>query len=345
MIENDPDRGRYLVATSIGNLVRLCRPPVILDEGHKATSRRARETIDGFNASVLVELTATPKESRSNGFRHVPNILCRVSGSELLQEEMIKLPLNIASSKQRSWESTLTLARDKRVALARAADDYVVQSPDHHSIRPIVLVQVERTGNEQRGQKIQGRLAIHADDVKEYLMQRLDIPETAIAIKTSAKDELNVEGVNLDDPECPIEWIITKSALQEGWDCPFAYILVSLNNTESGQAMTQLVGRILRQPYQVKTGVPALDESYVYCLHLGASAIAQQVKKSLEDEGYEGDSLGLVVDSSGDETKSLNREIRIQDRFSRMYHQFRRKDLPTSFLFEDGQEVRTTGLF
>ena len=345
MIEDDAERGRHLVATSIGNLVRLCRPAVILDEGHKATSRRARETIDGFNASVLVELTATPKESRSNGFRHVPNILCRVSGSELLQEEMIKLPLNIASSKQRSWESTLTLARDKRVALARAADDYVVQSPDHHSIRPIVLVQVERTGNEQRGQKIQGRLAIHADDVKEYLMQRLDIPETAIAIKTSAKDELNVEGVNLDDPECPIEWIITKSALQEGWDCPFAYILVSLNNTESGQAMTQLVGRILRQPYQVKTGVPALDESYVYCLHLGASAIAQQVKKSLEDEGYEGDSLGLVVDSSGDETKSLNREIRIQDRFSRMYHQFEGKIYLPHFCLKTGKKYEQLDYF
>ena len=44
---------------------------------------------------------------------------------------------------------------------------------------------------------------------------------------------------------CPVEWIITKAALQEGWDCPFAYILVSLNNTGSQQSMTQLVGRVL----------------------------------------------------------------------------------------------------
>lgn len=261
MIEDDAERGRHLVATSIGNLVRICRPAVILDEGHKATSRLARETIAGFNASILVELSATPKESRSNGFRHIPNILCRVSGAELLREQMIKLPLNIATSQERSWESTLTMARDKRIALARTAEDFAAQSPDERSIRPIVLVQVERTGSDQRGQSIGGRLAIHADDVKEYLMQRLDVPETAIAIKTSAQDDLNVEGVNLDDPECPIEWIITKSALQEGWDCPFAYILASLNNTGSGQAMTQLVGRILRQPYQEKTTFEALNES------------------------------------------------------------------------------------
>ena len=68
------------------------------------------------------------------------------------------------------------------------------------------------------------------------------------------------------DPLCPVEWIITKSALQEGWDCPFAYILVSLNNTQSTTGMTQIVGRILRQPFQERA--PAdfseLNESYVF---------------------------------------------------------------------------------
>ena len=36
MIEDDAKRGRHLVATSVGNLVRLCRPAVVLDEGHRA---------------------------------------------------------------------------------------------------------------------------------------------------------------------------------------------------------------------------------------------------------------------------------------------------------------------
>jgi type III restriction enzyme len=345
MIEDDAERGRYLAATSVRNLVRMCRPAVILDEGHKATSRLARETICGFNASVLVELTATPKESRSNGFRHIPNILCRVSGIELLQEEMIKLPLNIATSQERSWESTLTIARDKRITLARTAEEFAAQCPDGRLIRPVVLVQVERTGTDQRGQKINGRVAIHADDVKEYLMQRLDVPETAIAIKTSAKDELNIEGVNIDDPECPIEWIITKSALQEGWDCPFAYILVSLNNTESGQAMTQLVGRILRQPYQEKTHIQALDESYVYCLHKRASTIAQEVKSALEDEGYEGDSLGLVVDASGDIRQTVAREIHIRDDYSRMYRQFEGKIYLPHFCVKTGSNYEPLDYF
>ena len=345
MIEHDAQRGRHLVATSIGNLVRLCRPAVILDEGHKATSRRARETIAGFNASVLMELTATPKESRAPGYRHIPNILCKVSGEELLREQMIKLPLNIATSQERSWQSTLTMARDKRIALARTAQKFAAESPDQLWIRPIVLVQVERTGVDQRGQKISGRLAIHADDVKEYLMQRLDVPAPAIAIKTSAKDELNVEGVDLDDPDCPIEWIITKSALQEGWDCPFAYILASLNNTGSGQAMTQLVGRILRQPYQEKTPFDSLNESYVYCLHKRASTIAQEVKKALEDEGYERDTVGLIVDASGDKRETNKREVRIQDKFSRLYRQFEGKIYLPHFCVKTGRDYEPLDYF
>ena len=126
-------------------------------------------------------------------------------------------------------------------------------------IRPIGLVQVERTGKDQRDSSM-----VHSEDVKEHLIDRLNVPKDAIAIKSSEKDD--IEGINLLDPECPIQWIITKAALQEGWDCPFAYILVSLNNTGRAQTMTQLVGRVLRQPYQTRTPFEPLNESYVYCL-------------------------------------------------------------------------------
>lgn len=85
MIEEDAASGRYLAKTSIGNLARICRPVVIVDEGHKTTSKNARDTIEGFNASFIVELSATPQPEA--------NIVSRVSGQELLDAEMIKLPL------------------------------------------------------------------------------------------------------------------------------------------------------------------------------------------------------------------------------------------------------------
>ena len=64
---------------------------------------------------------------------------------------------------------------------------------------------------------------------------------------------------------CPVRFIITKQALQEGWDCPFAYILAILANPIISAAITQLIGRVISQPFAKKTQIKELDESYVYC--------------------------------------------------------------------------------
>ncbi len=316
--EDDPDAHRKLkehianldmladdlVATSLANLVRLCAPTVILDEGHKATSTLARETIEGFNPAVVVELSATPHAGA--------NVLTRVSGQELLDEQMIKLPINIAAAYVKSWKDCVAMARDKRQELAELARTHWRDSGQ--VIRPIVLVQVERTGKDQRDTAY-----VHSEDVREHLMERLNVPAGAIAIKSSEKDD--IEGLDLLDEGCPVEWIITKSALQEGWDCPFAYILVSLSNTGSKQSMTQLVGRVLRQPYVQKTPFDALNESYVYCQKEKATDIAKEVKKALEKEGYEGEAAAVVDRSGSAGTEQDKREVKIRREFRRHYGQ------------------------
>ena len=86
-------------------------------------------------------------------------------------------------------------------------------------IRPVAVVRVERTGRDQRdGERI------HAEDVREYLVQSLGVPADAVAVKSSELDELR--GKDLLSELSPVRWIITKAALMEGWDCPFAYVLV-----------------------------------------------------------------------------------------------------------------------
>lgn len=282
MIEEDAATGNYLAATSVANFVRICEPVVILDEGQKAVSELAREAIRNFNPRLVVELSATPPVGA--------NVLCQVSGQQLLDEEMIKLPINIATSGEQSWEHCLTKASDKRQQLAEVALEYYKDS--QALIRPIVLVQVERIGKEQRDSGF-----IHAEDVREYLIGRLGIPEESVKLKTSEHDE--IAGIDLMDDECRIEWIITKAALQEGWDCPFAYILVSLSNTRNQMSMTQLVGRVLRQPFQKKTPFPELNESYVYCLKRSSAQVVADVRAALEKEGYEGNAQSVVDGSNG----------------------------------------------
>jgi len=113
---------------------------------------------------------------------------------------------------------------------------------------PICLVQVERTGKDQRGSGL-----IHAEDVREFLIRDCGIAPDEVAVKSSDKDD--IEGLNLFARNCPVRYIITKQALQEGWDCAFAYVLTILTNPASKNNLTQLIGRILRQPGARKTKI------------------------------------------------------------------------------------------
>jgi type III restriction enzyme len=322
MLGDDETVENNLLRTSLGNLLAIHEPAVILDEGHKAYSELAQKTIEGFNSSIVVELSATPGTES--------NILCRVSGEELLKEGMIKLPINICNSNEGRWENCLSKAKLKREELEKIAENHFEKT--RREIRPIVLIQVERVGKDQRDAGF-----IHSEQVKEYLIQRLGVNETEIAIKTSEKDD--IEGINLLAEGCRINWIITKAALQEGWDCPFAYVLVSLNNTGSAQSMTQLIGRVLRQPYAEKTEHSQLNESYVYCLRQRADTIARDVKKALEKEGYEGDSES-VVDKSGD-SKPLEKQFSFfRNEFKSLYRPFDGKIYLPRFCVKKGSDYK-----
>ena len=151
-------------------------------------------------------------------------------------------------------------------------------------IRPICVIQVERTGRQQRRPGF-----VHTDDVREWLLRHPGVAPEHIAVKTSSRDELKeVDDVGgLMSRDCQVRFIITKQALQEGWDCPFAYILTILTNPSSRTGITQLVGRILRQPYASKTGTPALDESYVFCFSRRGNELLQEVR-GRGDSGWRG---------------------------------------------------------
>ncbi len=174
--------GSLSLKQSLGNTLKLLRPVVIIDEGHKAYSEGARNTLAGFNPRFVLELSATPNP---NG-KHQSNVFVNVPGGDLKEEEMIKLPINVVNIDSAGWKHTLTEAYTQLEKLA--ADAVEVQSAEGRYIRPILLVRVERTGKDQRD----GRF-IHADDAKEYLMDHCGVHEDTIRYKISGKDEIGDE--------------------------------------------------------------------------------------------------------------------------------------------------------
>lgn len=284
------------IKTSLGNTLRILKPLVVIDEGQKAYSQLAQTTIRGFNPSIVLELSATPPGGS--------NALIEITGKELDREQMIKLDIHLTNKKSSyNYKDALRDSVAKRQQLRRRAVDY--QASTGIYIRPICLIQVERTGKDQRDDT----RYIHSEEVKITLIREFGIPEEAIAIKSSEKDD--IEGIDLFSPECPICYIITKQALQEGWDCSFAYILTVLTNPTSQNAITQLVGRILRQPFARKTGVRELDESYVFCFQQKASDVINSIRKGLQGEGL-GDLAGNIVQEDAEENYI---DVPMRDRF------------------------------
>jgi len=304
--------GSLSIKQSLGNVLRLVRPVILVDEGHKAYSDMARDTLCGFNPRFILELSATPN---TNG-RHQSNVLVNVPGSDLKDEEMIKLPINVVNEDKGGWKQTLAVAHAKLAELTKEAA--LVQNESGLYIRPILLVRVERTGKEQRDSGF-----VHAEDVREYLTEKFGAKQEEIRLKTSETDELGNEDLLL--PTCEVRYIITKDALREGWDCPFAYALAILSRTTAQTALTQMIGRVLRQPYAQLTHHPLLDESYVFTFDQDVTEAVDGVRKGLEDEGMADLASHVKVSRTGGEAaRQMRREmVRRRAAFSK---------LPTIFL-------------
>ena len=308
LLEHSPDlerTGEYgPVKHSLFNVFKMMRPVVVLDEAHKAYGPKREDnqefvrSINRLNPKMVLELSATPN-------RGISNLLVDVTGVELKNEEMIKLPVQVTSFTEAEWQFTLAQAVERLESLEREAQSF--QSSEGSYIRPIAVVRVERTGKDQRDGE-----HIHAEDVREYLTQNLDIPADCVRVKSSESDELGKD--DLLSEYSPVRWIITKAALMEGWDCPFAYVLVMLDNTRAQRALTQLVGRVMRQPHARRTQREALDQCYVYCMNTDVGVAVQQVKNGLEQEGLTGLG-GEVVSESGElHIVSFTRQKKFQGR-------------------------------
>ena len=224
------DKGK--IKYSFANILALVRPLVIVDEAHNAKTELSYEVLQRIKAGCVIEFTATPAGDS--------NVLHHVSASELKAEHMIKLPIIL--TERPSWEEALTdsiLTRKKLEELAISEPDFV---------RPIVLIQAESKDEEATVQV-----------VENYLVEQAKVERDRIAIATGTR---RIEGVNLLNPTCKVEFVITVQALKEGWDCPFAYVFCSVASVHSAKDVEQLLGRVLRMPYAKKRTHDDLNQAY-----------------------------------------------------------------------------------
>lgn len=282
---------------SLANVLRLHRPFVIVDEAHNSRTDLGFDMLRRLNPSGIMELTATPDTERTPS-----NVLHSVWAADLKAEEMIKLPILLEA--QPDWQKCLNQAivwRDelhgRAAAERRAGAGY---------LRPIVLIQAEpkRTGVE----------TLDVDTVWSALQQApFNIPAAEIARATSEYKELEqpekAYPQGILDEKCPVKYVITQRALAEGWDCPFAYILVSMAELHSATSVEQLLGRILRQPEARHRDDALLNQSYAYVVSRSFRDTANSLRDSLvKGAGFEKREARDFVSAREPENEALDFE-------------------------------------
>ncbi|PUE61681.1 hypothetical protein B9Z45_04735 [Limnohabitans sp. 2KL-17] len=247
---------------SLANWLALHQPYVIVDEAHNTKTERSFEALKRLNPCLILELTATPVPKRTN-------VLFHVSAQQLQAEDMIKMPIALVEH-TRGWQAAVFDAvQNQRLLEAEAQQEEADDGTNKGDyIRPIVLLQAQNSTE-----------PVNADALRQHLIEQLHIPEDQIKIATGTQREL--EGLDLSARDCAVRYIITVQALREGWDCPFAYILCSVQSIRSAAAIEQLLGRVLRMPYAKKRSRPALNKAYAHITEtetgLAANALADRL--------------------------------------------------------------------
>jgi type III restriction enzyme len=258
---------------SFVNLMAFHRPLIIMDEAHKAGTNLSFEMLATLRPSCIVEFTATPNTDPHNG----SNVLFRVSAAEVKAAQMIKLPIIL--TEHQDWRAAVHDAIETRARLAETA-----KSDVRDYIRPLTLFQAQDKGQE-----------VTVEVLKSYLIENENITPEKIAIATGAQRELDT--LNLFDPACPVDFIITVEALKEGWDCSFAYVLCSVANIGSATDIEQLLGRILRMPYARTRQNPALNRAYTHVSSPRFGEAARLLTDTLvEKMGFEPDEAAAMVE-------------------------------------------------
>ncbi|MFN7573330.1 MAG: DEAD/DEAH box helicase family protein [Betaproteobacteria bacterium] len=279
---------------SLANVLRLRRPFVIVDEAHNNRTALAFDMLARLRPAGILELTATPDMERTPS-----NVLHSVSAFELKHQSMIKLPVLLAT--EPNWQQCLADAIARRDALhALAAQEERSGAPQ---LRPVVLIQAEprRAGVE----------TLDVAHVREELIRNQNIPPEQIVVATS--EERGLEKIDAEypqgiaDPACPVRYVITQRALAEGWDCPSAYVLVSMAALHSATSVEQLLGRVLRQPGAQARATVELNQSYALVVSRSFAETATALRDNLvKHAGFERREASDVVAAAQPEQGQLN---------------------------------------
>ena len=235
---------------------------LIIDESHTgATTERAKEIRDEIiQPELTVEMSATPVLTDC-----VSKVVVRPT--DVIAEEMIKKEIiinqnieKIVDDEMNSEELILESAYRKREELVQKYKEL------GSNVNPLVLIQIP---NSTAGD-------LKKESTISFLEDKgITTSNGKLAIWLDGDDnDRNLD--NLMPLNGSVEYLIFKMAIDTGWDCPRAQILVKFRESNSITFEIQTVGRILRMPEAHHYSDEELNKAFVYT-NIQSIAIKKEV--------------------------------------------------------------------
>lgn len=222
---------------------------MIIDESHaSANAERAIELRELIDADLTIEMSATPalKDGQYNE-------KVEVDSNSVVEEGMIKKEIIVNEAIDKiddddftSQELIMEVAFSKRLQLKKLLTE------EGADINPLCLIQIP-TGQDGEDKR---------DFIESFLAAKdVTTNNGKLAIWLS-EEKVNLEVLenNISD----VEFVIFKQAIDTGWDCPRAQILVRFREIHSEVFELQTIGRILRMPEVKHYNNDCLNKAFIY---------------------------------------------------------------------------------
>ena len=229
---------------------------LIIDESHVgATTERATEIRDNIiKPELTIEMSATPV--LMNGSFPV-----KVNPNDVINEGMIKKEIIINQDIEKIVDDELdseTLILEsaflKEEELKKKYSNANKNNETSNKITPLVLIQLPNSiaGEEKK------------ENVLKFLESKGKTTDNGKVAVWLSDETINKDSETLLPLDSKVEYLIFKMAIDTGWDCPRAQILIKFRETNSITFEIQTVGRILRMPEAKHYLDEDLNRSYVY---------------------------------------------------------------------------------
>lgn len=226
---------------------------LIIDESHKSSNTsRAKELRDEIIKPFLtIEMSATPVLTDDMQMK------ISVDPTKVIEEGMIKKEIiinkdldNFKLQEDEIYSENLIL----ETAFLKREELKSIYNLNNSAVNPLVLIQLP---NSDMGE-------LKKEITLNYLKEKgLTIENGKVAVWLS-EDKVNLESDLLTKNDSEVEFLLFKQAVDTGWDCPRAQILVKFRETNSIIFEIQTVGRILRMPEAHHYESEELNIAYVY---------------------------------------------------------------------------------